>query len=181
MKKSILAPIFTILSLLMILAMIAVLFLPYFNTTINVKDENGKRQKAETQISINDFVWFPREYKDLQKTFEEQYDIEFDDYINAEVTMPAVTLVLGAVLIVFSLLKIRGIRGCLSAMCLGFYGYLAYSTSWFWCVGINWVTNMYICLAAGIVGAVGVAYHLLTYVLSKKGMAKKAATVQQDA
>ncbi len=178
MKKSILAPIITIISLLMILAMIAVLFLPYFNTTIDVKDENGKRQKVDTQISINDFVWFPREYKDLQESFEDQYDIEFDDYINEEITMPAVTLVLGAVLIVFSLLKMKSVRGCVSAMCLGLYGYLAYSTSWFWCVGINWVTNMYICLAAAIVGALGVAYFVLDYVLSKKREAKQVASAQ---
>lgn len=151
MKKSFRgAPIFSIISLVMIVAMIVMLFVPYWTTEVSEKNEEGKKVDVEKEISISTFVWFPRDYKELQNDYEKEFDVEMD--VNAEALMPAVTLVLGVALICFSLANLRSARASVSALGLGAFGIYGYLTSYLLRSGSTWIINLSISIAAAVVG-----------------------------
>ena len=172
MKKSFRgAPIFSIISLVMIVAMIVMLFVPYWTTEISVKNDEGKKVDVEKDISISTFVWFPKDYKELQKDYEKQFDVDVD--INAEALMPAVTLVLGVALIFFSLLNLRSARAAVSALGLGALGIYGYMTSCLLKTGYTWTINLSVSIAATVVGLVSSVVFLVFFI--RRLQAEKAA------
>lgn len=175
-KKFHIAPILSVLCILVILAMIAVMFLPYGNTrTVTHYDEEGAHYKDVT-ISTNDFVWFPMDYTQIQndyiQTYYDGYDIEFSMLINDIVTMPALLLVLGVVLCIVTLLKLDSLRGALSASALGIYSAIGYATSHFWALGINWNACLITSFIATGVGLISLVI-LLIPIIKKKIAEKK--------
>ena len=173
MKKKMIAPILAGLSVLMIVVMLIPMFQPFFETTIMVKGEDGKRKKEDVVISLNEYVWFPEKYNNLPDAYEDLTGWEF--VINYEVTMPALVLVLGIALSIFALVKHQSIIGPLSALGLGAYSAYGFATSAFLQMGLNWQTNWYLSLATAIVGGICVALYFLPDVLKKLAEKKAAA------
>ncbi len=165
------APIFTIVSLLMVVAMIAMLFVPYWQTEVKEKNEEGKKVDVVKEISISEFTWFPKDYKDLQKDYEKQFDVDF--IINDEVTMPALLLVLGVTLCIFSLARINSALGSLSALGLGIFSTYSYLTSNFLKTGLTWQTNLIVSIAATAVGLISTIVFLVFFI--RKLQAERAA------
>lgn len=116
------------ISLLMILVMIVLLFTPYWTYTTKEKNpETGKREEVTKTISINDYVWFPYNHKDLTKGFENMYENKDDFWINDMVLMPVLVLLAGTVFGVISLWHSAVPFSSLLALflgSLGLYGYL---------------------------------------------------------
>lgn len=172
MKKSFRgAPIFSIISLVMIVAMIVMLFVPYWTTEVTVKNDEGKKVDVEKDISISAFVWFPKDYKQLQKDYEKQFDVEMD--INAEVLMPAVTLVLGVALIFFSLVNLGSARASVSALGLGIFNTYGYLTSYLLRTGFTWQINLIVSIAAAVIGLACSAVFLVFFI--RRLQAERAA------
>lgn len=171
MKKNIIAPILTVLSVLMIIVMLVPMFTPFFETTVTVRNEEGKREKQDVVISLNEYVWFPEKYDKIPDAYEEFTGWEF--VINYEVTMPALVLVLGVALSVVSLIKIKSVIGPLAALCLGCYSAYGFTTSALLQMGLNWQLNWYLSIAAAAVGGICLVIHLLP-LLKKKLDEKKA-------
>lgn len=172
MKKSFRgAPIFSIISLVMIVAMIVMLFVPYWTTEVKEKNEEGKKVDVQKDISISTFVWFPKDYKELQKDYEKQFDVEMD--INAEVLMPAVTLLLGVALICFSLINLHSARAAVSALGLGAFGVYGYLTSYFLRTGSTWMINLSVSIAAAVVGLISTVVFLVFFI--RRLQAERAA------
>ncbi len=71
----------------------------------------------DTQVSIGGYVWFPSDHKDL----ESQFSAQFEDYtINDTIVMPILILVLAAVGIVLSIVKVNSpLCALLPAACCG--------------------------------------------------------------
>ena len=91
-----------LISLLLVLAMIVVTFLPCW--TYETKEKiDGERVTVTKEVSISEFVWFPKEHKDLNNAFEDLYENEEDYFINDMITAPALVLALGIALGVLSL------------------------------------------------------------------------------
>lgn len=92
--------------LLLIAAMIAVTFLPCWTYDTEERVEiDGKKEKVTVtkNVSISEYVWFPREHQDLGEIFEDLYEDSEDFFINDMITAPAVLLVLGIALGILSL------------------------------------------------------------------------------
>lgn len=106
--------------LLMIAVMIVLLFTPYFSYETKEKNpETGKREEVTKVISISDYVWFPRDHKDMTSQFEDLYEDIYGKppkgatkeekeawpkfWINDMVTAPALTLFLGVFVGIISL------------------------------------------------------------------------------
>ena len=123
-------------SILMILVMIVLLFTPYFTYTTKEKNpETGKREEVTKVISINDYVWFPRDHKDLTTMFEDRYEEIYGNppkgatkeekenwpkfWINDMVTAPVLTLFLGVVVGIISLFYSSKPFSALLALILG--------------------------------------------------------------
>ena len=125
----------------------------------------------EKEISISTFVWFPKDYKELQKDYEKQFDVEMD--INAEVLMPALTLVLGVALIFFSLANLRSARASVSALGLGIFGAHGYLTSYLLGTGATWAINLSVSIAAAVVGLICTVVFLVFFI--RRLQAERAA------
>lgn len=96
------------ISLLLILAMIVMTFLPCWTYETKEKVEiDGKKQNITVtkEVSISEYVWLIKEHKDLTKTFEKAYDKAYDKelFVNDMITAPAILVVLGVALGILSL------------------------------------------------------------------------------
>ncbi len=179
---------------LLILVMVAMLFTPYWQYTTKEKNpETGKREEVTKVLSINDYVWFPREHKEMTKEFEAIYDqinkdngitnkedkIEF--WINDMVLMPALVLMLGVVLGIVSLWYSHVPFSSLLALILGgfgIYGYVACPEYGFICPLPEFVETAVVgnplihIIISGITAAVGLAG--VVWFIIKTVQAKKA-------
>ena len=102
MKKLSFTRIANWISLLLVLAMIAVTFLPCWPYETKEKID-GERVTVTKEVSISEYVWFPREHKDLTDEFEDLYEDDEDFFINDMITVPALLVVLGIALGILSL------------------------------------------------------------------------------
>ena len=127
------------ISVLLILVMVVLLFTPYW--TYETKEKvDGKRVTVEKTISINEYVWFPKEHKDMTKEFEDLYpeppkkatEEEIAKmpkfWINDLVLMPALVLLVGVVVGIISLWYPDTVFSALLALALGGLGTYSYIT-----------------------------------------------------
>lgn len=131
--------------MLMILVMIVLLFTPYFTYETKEKNpETGKREEVTKVISINDYVWFPRDHKDMTAQFEDLYEDIYGNppkgatkeekeawpkfWINDMVTAPALTLFLGIAVGIISLFYSSKPFTSLLALILGGLSTYSYAT-----------------------------------------------------
>ena len=166
MKKFNYTPILTIISVLLILAMIAVTFIPCWQLEVTERID-GEKVTYTKDLSISSFVWNAKEYSDLSKNFSKEYDAPF--IINDEATMPALLLIFGVLLCIFSLRKIKGVLGPVSALALGLFSWNGYANSLFlWTSGSVWMIGYYLGLASAIVGGICVVLWAIPVILKKK-------------
>ncbi len=179
--------------MLLILVMIAMLFTPYWTYTTKEKnEETGKREDVVKEISINDYVWFPKEHKNMTKEFDAIYDkinkdngvtkkedkVEF--WINDMVLMPALVLVIGLVIGMISLWYSKVPFTSLLALFLGGlgvysyincpeYGYICPLPEFVEEVVIgNPMLHIVISAVTAAVGLVGVVWYIVKTALNKK-------------
>ena len=172
MKKFNYTPILTIVSVLVILAMIAVTFIPCWTLEVTERVD-GEKVTYTKELSISSFVWNAKEYKDLSKNIEDQINdlypgVNWEFITNDEVLMPAIILVFGVALSIFSLIKMKSILGPISALGLGLFSLNGYKTSVFLGTATSWLYGYYAALAASIVGGICVVLWLIPFVLKKK-------------
>ena len=166
MKNKIgLAQILTLVSVLMILAMIVAMVTPCWEYETRERID-GKMTVVEKECSISGFVWFPRDHNDLVKNYEKDTDTEF--VINDEVTMPALLLLLGVALSIFALMKSKSLIGPLSAFGLGLYSIYGYLASDFIKTASCWNRNLTLSYVATGVSFVCVVLFIVTTILKKK-------------
>lgn len=167
------------ISVLMILVMIVMLFTPFWSYETKEKNpETGKRETVVKEISISEYVWFPREHKDMTKEFkalypeipkkatEEEIAKIPQFWVNDLVLMPALVLLLGVVIGAISLWYPNVPFSCLLALVLGglgVYGYITRPEFW---LG-NPVPHI---IVSGITAAVGLGGFVWFFV---KGALKK--------
>lgn len=129
------------IALLLILAMIVLLFTPYWTYETKEKNpETGKRETVTKEISISEYVWFPKEHRDMTKEFkalypeipkkatEEEIAKIPQFWINDLVLMPALVLLLGLVIGAISLWYSDVPFSSLLALALGGLGAYSYIT-----------------------------------------------------
>lgn len=164
------------ISLLVILATVVLLFQP--NWTYETKEKvDGKRVDVTKEISINEYVWFPNEHKDMTKVFENMYEELYGDkdyfWINDMVTMPVLFLALGIGLGILSLWHQLTPMASALALFLGGYGANSFLVRPEWKIGAMYTPVLVMCFVTAAVGLAGVAWY--TVVWAKKKMAAKAA------
>lgn len=166
MKKFNYAPILTIVCVLMILSMVAVTFIPCWQLDVTERID-GEKVTVTKNLSISSFVWNAKDYRDLSKDFEKEYEAEF--VTNDEVFMPAMLLVFGVVLCIFSLIKNKSVLGPLSALVLGIFSWNGYANSLFlWTSGSVWIMGYYLGLASAIIGGICIVLWAIPVILKKK-------------
>ena len=174
MKKFNYAPILTIVSVLMILAMLVVTFIPCWQIDVTERID-GEKVTFTKDLSISSFIWNTKEYKDLSKDVQKQInevypDANWEFVTNDEAFMPALLLVFGVCLSIFSLIKMKSLLGPLSALCLGLFSLSGYANSFFLFFSAYsvWTMGYYLGIAAAAVGGICVVLWLIPYVLKKK-------------
>lgn len=163
------------ISFLLILVMIVLMFIPYWTYDTKEKNpETGKREEVTKVISINEYVWFPREHKDMTKEFKalypetknEEEDKEFGFWINDFVMMPALVLAVGLIVGMISLWYSDVPFSALLALFLGGLGTYSYITRPEFWLG-NPVPHIVVSAITAAVGLVGVVWFFAKKFLKK--------------
>ncbi len=158
-------------ALLMILVTVVLLFLP--NWTYETKEKvDGKRVDVTKVISINDYVWFPKEHKDMTKIIENMYEDLYGDkdyfWINDMVTMPVLFLAMGIGLGLLSLWHQMVPMASGLALFLGGYGTYSFLVRPEWAIGSMYTPILVMCIVTAVVGAAGVAWYAVVRYKEKK-------------
>ncbi len=178
---------------LMILVMIVMLFNPYWQYTTKEKNaETGEREEVTKVISINDYVWFPRDHKQMTTEFKaifekinedngtENKEDEVEFWINDLVLMPVLVLVAGVAVGAISLWYSKVPFSSVLALILGGLGTYSYITRpefGFICplpefveeavVG-NPLLHIIVSAATAALGIAGIVWFVVKGVLKKK-------------
>ena len=169
------------ISLLLILAMIAVTFLPCWTYQTKEKVEiDGKKQNVTVtkEVSISEYTWFLKDHKDLTKEFEDLYEDEEDFFVNDMITAPALLMVLGVALGILSLWYQALPAGTALALLLSIVTAIGYNVSPEYGLGSCMQTVTLVSYVALGISAVGMALSVLE-ILNKKA-AKKAAKLAAE-
>lgn len=167
------------ISVLLILVMVVLLFTPYWTYETKEKNpETGKREDVVKEISINEYVWFPREHKDMTKEFEALYpeipkkatEEEIAQipqfWINDLVLMPVLVLLVGVVMGAISLWHPDSPFSCLLALALGALGAYGYITRPEFWLG-NPMPHIIVSCITAAVGLVGFVWFFVKSALKK--------------
>lgn len=167
------------ISILLILVMIVLMFTPYWTYETREKNpETGKREEVVKDISINDYVWFPKDHKDLTKEFEDLYPEppkglskeEKEAWpkfsVNDLVTIPVLVLLLGVVVGIISLFRSHKPYSALLALLLGGFSTYSYITRPEFWLG-NPVPHIIVSAITAAVGLVGVVWFFAKKFLKK--------------
>ncbi len=168
---------------LLILVMVALLFTPYWQYTTKEKNEEGKRVEVTKTISISDYVWFPRDHKDMTSEFEDLYEDIYGTppkgatkeekeawpkfWINDLVLMPALVLVLGVVVGLISLWYSKVPFSAALALLLGSFSVYGYLTRPEFKLGDPTV-HIAVGAATAALGLVGIVWFIIKTALKKK-------------
>ena len=108
----------------------------------------------DTQVSIGGYVWLPSDHKDL----ESQFSAQFEDYtINDTIVMPILILVLAAVGIVLSIVKVNSPLCALLPAACGLVGTIGYLIQPVFRLGSGWALHCLFSVAMLAVAAVTLA------------------------
>ncbi len=174
--------IINVISVLMILVMAALLFMPYWQYE-STERIDGEKVTVSHEISINDYVWFPKEHKGMTKVFEGLYENKKDYFINDLVTAPALVLVVGVLLGLFSLTYSKLPLSALLALILGVVNANGYMTRPEMQLGSACNLHLTISVITAAIGAVGVVWFIVSMFLKahSKKKAKKALAAKENA
>lgn len=153
---------------LLILVMVVLLFTPYWTYTAKEKNpDTGKREDVVKEISINDYVWFPGNHKNMTKEFQKLYEEKSDFWINDLVLAPVLVLLLGTVVGVISLWYANIPLSAILALVLGGLSTHSYLTRPEFGLG-NPTVHIIISAITGVVGLVGVVWFIVKQILKRK-------------
>lgn len=153
---------------LMIMVMVAMLFTPYWELE-ETERVDGEKVTVTNEYSINDYVWFPREQKNLTKAFEKLYEDKDDFWINDMVLMPALVLLVGVIVGIISLWYSNVPFSALLALFLGGLGVYGYGTiKEFSILNAPVTLHLIIAAATAAIGLAGVVWYIVKSILNKK-------------
>lgn len=125
------------LSAAILLVIVILLFTPFWHF--------GEGETAES-VSINSYVWFPGDQRNLEDYFQEALGEKVD--LNAFVAGPIMMLVFGAAGVIVCCLKADCAAASLLPIVAGGGGIWAYATTAALRLGSMWEVQMGLCIAA---------------------------------
>ena len=167
----------------MIVVMVAMLFTPYWQYETTEKNEEGKRVDVVKTISISEYVWMPREHRDLTKEFEDLYpdppkglskeekEAWPEFWINDLVLMPALLLVAGLILGAISLGYSNTPFSALLALFFGAFSVYSYLTEPEFKLG-NPTIHIILGAITAAIGLGGIVWFIVKAVMDKKKKAQ---------
>lgn len=147
-------------AILMILVFV-MLFMPFwhFTTTEKVKQADGTRVEVEVEnhISINSYVWFPEDNKDLRSELKTLTESSKAINVTETVLQPILMLVLSVVGTGFCLLKPTSKITPFLPILLGLSGIWCFAGEAIYRTGSHWVPLLICCILTLCCGAVALA------------------------
>lgn len=168
-SKTSLAALVNLGNALVMLAMIVMLFVPYW--AVETTNDDGS---VETGASIAKYVFLPTYNPEIEDYLEDELGGEAI-VINDEVGTPILLLVLGAFGVIFQLLAMKkrktSYAPSILALPFGIAGVYGYLTRPIFKIGSLWPVHIALCAVALVLGLVGVV--LFIQDVRKKEAAKK--------
>lgn len=174
MKSKSMIRIANIIVSVLMLALIVMLFMPYWHT-------------GTQSVSINGYTWMPDNYPELQEYFvEDAIDkglLEVDDpndyvvedeaklLINGIVTAPVMILVLGVLTVVMCCIKSKSVFASVVALVTGGIGGYRFATNAQLAYGSLHTVMLVLLIAAAVVGLAGVVIAIVAK--AKKSLAAR--------
>lgn len=163
MKKEKLNPVViatNIICAVLLLAMVAVLFLPTWTL------------EGET-FSLASYIGFPSEKSDLLKNFNDTLELglkrtEIPSLINEVITVPVCVILLAAVGILTAILSQKTPVSAMVTLLTGALGLIGYGTNPFIALGSSYTTLLIVSGVAAAAGLVGVILFVISLLKKKK-------------
>ena len=140
-----------ILGAILMIVLLVLMFSPYWQL-------GG----SEGSISIQKYIWFPKDQKALQSYIDDQLGVKKFD-VTSIVLMPVLTMVLCAFGVVLSCIKRRSSWVAIFPTAAGLIGLLGYLSHDVFKLGAGWILHLIVCIAVFVAGLYGLAYGLFIY------------------
>ena len=140
-KPHVIAQCISFVLLALMLALLVMQFVPFWT-------------EGDGTASISDYIWFPREHKELNNSLKEVFGKDYR--INQYLIGPIALLVSAAAGIVFSVLKRGKLNSFLLPLVCGLAGYTTYFTYAPYKLGANWIVHASLSIAVLAVAVIGI-------------------------
>lgn len=152
-KLNLIAKCISYLLIVLMLALLVMQFVPFWT-------------EGDGTASISDYIWFPREHKDLNNSLKEVFG---KDYRINQFLIGPITLLVSAVAgIVFSVLKRGKLNSFLLPLVCGYAGYTTYFTYAPYKLGANWGVHASLSIAVLAVAVIGFVVSLIVAIKTRK-------------
>ncbi len=148
------AKIFNLASVLLIVVLIAMQFLPFWTFDAEVRTENGK-ETVTTVASIAKYVWNPADCRDLTEDFGEILDIK-KPMVTHFVTEAVLVMWLGAVAVILTLIKLNIPWMSLLSLAVGVIGVIQFLGQKVMQLGANWQAHLAVAAVLTVVSLTSV-------------------------
>ena len=145
-KKN-LGRIINILCVVLLIGVLVTQFLPFWSYT--------DKEDAEVTVSIDGYVWFPDNHKDLTKEFGKILDIQDKKLIQPNLVYESALLFVVCVIsIIFLVLKSGNKIIAALPLFTGILGMKQYLGNYLYQIGQNWQLHLAVCIVLTVVAAV---------------------------
>lgn len=159
-----------LLAALLMVALVVMMFMPYwhYTATESVRETQvvdgktktvSKRVEVEKATSMNEYVWFPNDYKPLQNALKAEMDIKKLE-VTPTVLQPVVMLLFSVVGAAFCLIRPSSkVAAFLPALvgAFGIWGFAAHEI--YRTMNTMWTPMLVICCLLFVLGVVGMIFN----------------------
>lgn len=144
-KKN-LGRIINILCVVLLIGVLVTQFLPFWSYT--------DKEDAEVTVSIDGYVWFPEDHKNLTKDFGEILQIEEKKQIQPNLVYESALLFVACVVsIIFLVVKSGSKFTAVLPLITGILGMKQYLGNYLYQIGQNWQLHLAVCIVLTVVAA----------------------------